>query len=179
MAAARPLENSHDTTARAADGPPRAGLMRRVPSSRKRRAGARLQMPMRLQPWLLAPVFSPVECVLEAIERDGTLTIAGTDLPVCAVPDHQQTYAVVPALRCIAELFDLARVRDAKCPSTAALHRLASRLEANQLLAPEDLAACRACVAQLRVYAGRLTLAQLHDVVPTASIKFELDQQEG
>ncbi|WP_455289751.1 hypothetical protein [Cupriavidus necator] len=85
---------------------------------------------------------------------------------------------MVPALRCVAELFDLARLRYANCPSTAALHQLTNMLEADQLLGPDDLAACRACLMQLRTFAGRLTLGQLQDVVRTASIKFELDLQD-
>ncbi|WP_276268935.1 hypothetical protein [Cupriavidus basilensis] len=140
------------------------------------RAGRTIaRVAMRTRPWQLNAAFAPLESLLDRIERDGTLELSEAGVPVYTASGDGKAYSLVAVIQGMAEMFDIARLRDPTCPRTELLHRLAELLEQDGLLTPADIAGCHQCLAALRAYAASLPHQEMSDIVRTAQIKFRLD----
>ncbi|MFJ1259628.1 hypothetical protein [Cupriavidus sp. CuC1] len=108
---------------------------------------------LRIPPWWLDEYFGPIERFVEQIHTEGVVDASATGVLVHLLPDGRLYYPVAEMWR-MAEVFRIAQLRDAPCPGSGLLMRVAGTLHTGQLLTPDDVDDLRRCVRALRAYAG-------------------------
>lgn len=125
-------------------------------------------------PDTLIEVFQPVESVLERIERDGTIDVAGRHVVMHV--DGQGDYDMIAALRGLIEFHQIAERRHGLPADVSALVKFANRLDAGAMLFESDIAAIRQCIAYCKRQAAGLRISQARDIVRTIQISAEFDK---
>ena len=132
---------------------------------------------LRIPDWWLDEYFGPLECFVEHIQKGGNSDVPESDLSLNYHSDGK-IYHPVSGMLSMAEVFKLAKMRDASCPSSGNLFLMAGKLGAGKLLAAEEIHDLRGCLRELRAYARSRSRSQMVDLIRTACIKFELRKHD-
>lgn len=111
---------------------------------------------------------------MQHLQRDGEFEITGEGVMVHRLYRSGHKFPVIAAFEACAEMFDIARARDAGCPDSAPLHRLIRGLEAGEI-SNVDLDAAASCLAALRAYTVSQPIDVMADVAKTVEIKFRME----
>ena len=121
--------------------------------------------------WWLDEYFGPVECFIGHIDRD-------VEMSASELPSRYQLdvglYDQVSRIFGMAEAFEIAKKRDASCPCSRPLFRMAEKLGARKLLSSQEIHELRNCLRELRAYARSKSRSQMIDLIMTARIKLEM-----
>lgn len=130
---------------------------------------------LRCMPWKIMMVFSPLETVLNRIEKEGTVDEAGLQV-VFREDMRGGWYDLVAALRGVIEFHEIAQVRHQLPADLEAMAKFANKLEAGMPVFESDLASVREGIASCKRQAMQLRLSQATDIVQTIQIRSELDR---
>lgn len=125
----------------------------------------------------LAEYFGPLERFAEQIQKEGTVDVSASGIPLHFLPDGRVYYPVAK-MWAMAEVFGIAQLRDASCPSKGPIVRVAIKLNTGQLLTSEDVVDLCYSLRELRAYAGSLARSSMIDLIRTARIKLELGRAD-
>lgn len=128
------------------------------------------------RPWKIDAVFAPIERLLARMEIDGTIDDAQGR---AIFKEDGGWYEVVPALRGVIEFHELATQRYGLPADTAALRRLANKLEVNSPLFEQDIAAARRDIDSCKRQAAQLTEDQAQSLLNTTRLAIALDEQRA
>lgn len=131
------------------------------------------QLTLAERPERLHDVWSPLERILNEMERTGEIEVARNGRPV--LMEAGKWYELVPALRGLMDFHELAAHRYQLQVDLNALRKLANKLDAGAPIFEQDLNQVRACIAQCKHTAASLTVAQAIDLVRTVQIKHALE----
>lgn len=104
---------------------------------------------LRTQPWKILAVFSPIEQILNRLESEGTVDVAGRQV-VFKEDMRGGWYDAVAALRGVIEFHQLAESRHGHHASVDALIKFANKLESGSPIFEADLDQVRDCIASCK-----------------------------
>ena len=125
-------------------------------------------------PDTLVEVFAPVISVLDRIEQDGTIDMAGRHVVMRV--EGQGDYDMIAALRGLIDFHQIAERRYGLRADVGPLIKFANRLEAGMMLSEADIAAIRRCIESCRTQAANLRISQAKDIVTTIQISAAFDK---
>lgn len=130
---------------------------------------------LRTQPWKVLAVFAPLERLLHRIETDGTVDVAGRQ--IIFREDGEGGWYDLPAAMCgVAEFHDIAARRYGIPADTAALWKLAAKLDAGSPVFESDIAAVRESIVECKRQALSLRVSQANDIIKTIQIAEHLEK---
>ncbi len=129
-------------------------------------------MPMILK---MNTVLSPVEAILDQLDRDGTVHVDERGTPIFPAGPRNSWFAMVPALLGVVDLFSMWATRHGKTFDLSALERLAHKLEYGMPVAEHDIAAVRALLPYMQRVACTLSHDEADDLIMQGRIKDELE----
>lgn len=153
----------------------------------QRRATERMQARQRHQrqierPFLHFPmivkmntVLSPLEAILDQLDRDGTVHTDERGTPIFKPPQENAWCPMVPALLGFVDMFSMWATRHGKAFDLSALQRLAHKLEYGMPVAEQDTAAVRALLPSMQRVAGLLSHDEAKSLILQTQIKEELE----
>ena len=130
---------------------------------------------LRTQPWKILAVFSPIEQILNRLESEGTVDVAGRQV-VFKEDMRGGWYDAVAALRGVIEFHQLAESRHGHHANVDALIKFANKLEADSPIFEADLGQVRDCIASCKRQAMQLRVSQATDIVQTIQISMRLEK---
>lgn len=148
--------------------------MRRAPRA-PRPARKRGDLPLRLLPWNIHGVWSPLEAILARLDKDGTAEYSCGE-PVLYDPGTNDWHNSAQAIRGIAEFHETAARRKGWTIDTEPITRFAWLLESDKEIAQQDIDDVRACSTVLRKLAGSLTLREARAYLDETCIRIEFEK---
>ena len=130
---------------------------------------------LRTCPWKIMFVWSPLETVLDQIEKDGTVDTDGKHI-VFKEDMRGGKYDLVAALRGVIEFHELAGTRHGLPVDVSALVKFANKLDSGSPIFEQDLASVRECITSCKRQAMSLRVSQATDIVDTVRISVEVDR---
>lgn len=130
---------------------------------------------LRTCPWKVMFVWSPLETVLDQLERDGTVDTVGRQI-VFREDMRGGQYDLVAALRGVVEFHQLASSRHGLPVDVSALDKFANKLESGSPIFEQDLAAVRETIVACKRQAMRLRVSEAADIVDTVRVSAEIDR---
>lgn len=131
----------------------------------------------RVPTWWLTEYFGPLESFAKRLQEEGTVDVSACGIPLHSLPDGT-LYFPVAEMWAMAEVFRIARLRDASCPNSEVLLRVASKLNTEQLLTLDDVIELRRCLQELQGFAAQQSRGGMTDLIRTARIKLEMGKRE-
>ena len=131
----------------------------------------------RIPEWWLDEYFGPLECFVEHIRKGGAADVPASD-PLLNYHSDGKIYHPVYGMLSMAEVFKLAQMRDASCPSSGNLFLVAGKLGAGEIPAVEEIHDLQGCLRELRAYARSRSRSQMVDLIRTACIKLEFRKHD-
>lgn len=129
-------------------------------------------------PWKIDAVWQPIEGVIAEIENYGTVDVARNGAAVFRETNNGGWYNTVEALEGVISYHQRAALRYGWDISLAPLERLRNKLELCSPILPEELAAARRNIDQLKRLVARLTQAQAESLLLDSRIAWELEKNE-
>jgi len=120
-------------------------------------------------------VLSPLEAILDQLERDGTVHTDERGTPIFLAAPENAWFAMVPALLGVVDMFSMWATRHGKAFDLSALRRLAHKLEYGMPVAEQDTAAVRALLPSMQRVAGSLSHNEAKNLILQTQIKEELE----
>lgn len=130
---------------------------------------------LRTCPWKVMFVWSPLETVLNQIEKDGTVDTDGKHI-IFEEDMRGGRYDLVAALRGVIEFHELARDWYGLPVAVSALAKFANKLESGSPIFEQDLAAVRETIVACKRQAMRLRVSEAADIVDTVRVSAEIDR---
>ncbi|WP_455285846.1 hypothetical protein [Cupriavidus necator] len=147
--------------------------------SRSRKTHDANAMPLRVQPWRLDLLFSPVFRILTALEREAELTV-GDDGRIKIFSQEKGLWEdVVAQILCLAEICHMSHVCHDQWPDPTSLFSLGSKLDTGESLMIEELALCRKVAQECHMRMGHLNHVQLMEILEKVYIKSRLPTEAG
>ena len=132
---------------------------------------------LRIPEWWLDEYFGLLERFAEHIQQGET-----ADFYASGLSSHYESdgclYHPVSGMLSVGEVFRIAQLRDASCPSSEHIFRVAEKIGAGKLLAAEEIHDLRSSLRELRAYASSQSRSQMIDLMRTARIKLEMRKHE-
>ncbi|MGS1115979.1 hypothetical protein [Castellaniella sp. UC4442_H9] len=123
----------------------------------------------------MTTVLSPVEAILDQIERDGTVCVDGRGMPIFKASPENEWFAMVPALLGVVDMFSMWATRHEKAFDLSALQRLAHKLEYSMPVTDTDTRAVRALLPSMQRVACTLSHDEADNLILQTRIKDELE----
>lgn len=134
---------------------------------------------LRAEPWKVDAVFRPLESILDALDRDGTVTTTAAGVPIFRDGNDGCWYETAPAVEGVACAFEMHGKRQSRAVPVEPLLVLARKLRYAMPLEQADVAAARQALEALRAEAMQMTAAYARDLVQNTRIRIELDAKEA
>lgn len=131
-----------------------------------------IEVPMCFRADAVIDVWSPVESLLESIERTGCAVMAGRKVVMPC--EEEGWYSAIPALRGLLDYHRLVGERIGIPADYAPLEKLANKLDAGSPLFEGDIASARAAVESCKRQAMSMTTDVARDVSRTISIRIAM-----
>lgn len=144
----------------------------RKPYQPKWNAGGTL---LRHEMWKISAVFTPVEAIVDQLERDGTVMTDENGVPVFSDRTEGCYYAMGPSIRGLTDAFDLHSNRHKRPILTNGLAVLCGKLELGHEITELDIAAAKRSIAAMRHEAAQMTSRYASALVQDVQLKFELE----
>lgn len=125
---------------------------------------AEANIKLKFQPWKVQAVFSPLESILEQLEKDGTIDVAGAR-PVFQDHNDGCWYESSPAIRGVVEAYQIHERRTGRPLNLEPLSQLANKLEYGMPIFEADTKACWECLARMRAETVEMTAAYARDLI--------------
>lgn len=120
-------------------------------------------------------VLSPLEAILDQLERDGTVHTDARGTPIFKAAPENEWFAMVPALLGVIDMFSMWATRRGKVFDLSALQRLAHKLEYGMPVSQSDVRAVRALLPYMQRVACTLSHDEAKNLVLQTQIKEELE----
>jgi len=155
------------------------GLTRRarMPKRPNKAASPARVTSWRIPAWWLTEYFGPLELFAEQLELDGTMNVSERGIPLLLLQGGGLYYPLAE-MWAMAEVFRIARLRDASCPSGEVLLRVATKLNVGQLLTLDEVMQLRRRLQDLRAFAASQSRNGMIDLIRTVCIKVEMAKRE-
>ena len=131
---------------------------------------------LKTQPWRVFAVFAPVERIINRISIDGTVQVAGRHVVFKEAAYGKEWYDAVAALRGIIDFHRMANERYPVKADTAALEKLANRLDAGAMIFDADLPLILKSIASCKRQALSLRVSQAASLVQDVQISVQFDR---
>lgn len=130
---------------------------------------------LRTCPWKIMFVWSPLETVLDQIEKDGTVDTDGKHI-VFKEDMRGGKYDLVAALRGVIQFHELAEKLHGVPAQVDALRKFANKLDASMPIFEQDIADVRECIRSCWKQALTLRVSQATSIVDTVRISAEMER---
>lgn len=139
----------------------------------------RNQVKLKYEPWRLKAVFDPLNGILDQLEQEHTVTIAGEhDQPVFMDLGTGQWHDTPAALLGFIDLFEIFELRFGQALPLEPLRVLHRKLSHGDLIDNHDTRAVRDAVAVLHGACLGITVAQADELVRDYRIKEEIEARK-
>ena len=130
---------------------------------------------LRCQPWKVYAVFAPIENVLQKIEADGTVNVAGRQ--VIFRDDASDAWYDLPvAMRGVIHFHELANARHGAQVDLTPMIKFANKLDAGAPIFEDDIAQLRVCINGCKRQAMALRVSEAESLLQTVRISMEIDR---
>jgi len=119
---------------------------------------------LKFQPWKVHAVFSPLESILEQLEDEGTIDVAGAN-PVFQDHNDGCWYQSAPAIRGVVEAYQIHERRTGVPLDLEPLRVLANKIEYGMPIFEADTKACWECLARMRRETMEMTAAYARELI--------------
>jgi len=130
---------------------------------------------LKMQPWEVRAVFGPLEAILDQLEQQGTIDVAGNQ-PVFRDHNDGCWYDTPAALLGVVEAYEIHEVRTGRPLALAPLRQLAHKLQYGVSIFSSDTEACRACLVRMKAETIEMTAAYARDLIEDFQIKEALQE---
>lgn len=131
---------------------------------------------LKSQPWKLRAVFSPLESILDQLERDGTVDCAANGVPVFKDENDGIWYCTVSALNGVIDAYEIHERRFNRNLHLEALRQLSNKLKYSMPLFESDTKAARECMARMRLETAQMTADYAKQLIKDFQIKEALEK---
>lgn len=133
---------------------------------------------LKSQPWKMQAVFGPLESILDQLERDGTVDIAGNGAPIFKDQNDGHWYCTVSALNGVIDAYEIHERRFSRSLNLEPLRRLSNKLRIGMPIFESDTKDSRACLARMRVETMRMTADYAKQLIKDFQIKEALEKTQ-
>ena len=130
---------------------------------------------LKCMPWKVMMVFQPLETVLNRLENEGTIDVAGRQV-VFKEDMRGGWYDMVAALRGVIQFNELAERLHGVPANIDAMRKFANKLESSMPVFEQDIADVRECIRSCWKQALTLRVSQATSIVDTVRIGAEMER---
>ena len=131
---------------------------------------------LRSQPWKVAAVFNPLEAIINQLEREGTIDVAGDGTAIFkdAIDGHWYDSSV--AISGCVEAYEIHERRHNRDLQLDPLRQLANMLKYGMPITSTNTAAARACLSRMRAETIEMTSDYAKQLIKDFQIMEELQK---
>lgn len=134
---------------------------------------------LRTEPWKVDAVFRPLEKIIDAIERDGTVTATTAGVPVFQDCNDGCWYETAPAIEGVVAAYEIHARRQRRALPLDPLRLLVRKIRYSMPLQQSDVDGARGALAALRAESMDMRSDYARDLVKITQIRIELDKKEA
>ena len=146
------------------------------PRKAHRRAWNAGGVKLRSQPWKVAAVFNPLEAIINQLEQDGTIDVAGDGTAIFKDSNDGHWYDSSVAIMGCVEAFEIHERRHNRDLQLDPLRQLANMLKYSMPITAANTAAARACLSRMRAETIEMTADYAKQLIKDFQLMEELQK---
>ena len=131
---------------------------------------------LKSEPWKLRAVFRPLECILDQLERDGTVDVTPSGVPIFKDSGDGNWYCTVTALNGVIEAYEIHERRHQRPLNLEALRVLSNKLKYGMPIFDSDTKSARGCLDRMRSETMLMTADYAKQLIKDFQIKEALER---
>lgn len=131
---------------------------------------------LKMQPWKVRAVMAPLESILDQLENEGTIDVAGSDVAVFKDLTDGHWYDSAAALMGVVEAYEIHEIRSGRQLNMEPMRQLAKKLEYGMPIFDSDTKSVRECLARMKAETLEMTAGYARDLIKDFQIKEELEK---
>jgi hypothetical protein len=131
---------------------------------------------LKTEPWKVAAIFNPLTAILDQLEQDGTIDIAGNGTAIFKDHNDGCWYDSSVAIMGVVEAYEIHERRTGRVLDLGPLRQIANKLKYDMPITSDDTAAARACLVRMKAETVEMTSGYAKQLIVDFQIMEEMQK---